>query len=394
GGRRALLEKVWEVPAEGNIIDGPLALADGLFYAVKEGVVRSLSPDDGHTLWRHRFDREISLAPTGLAGRLFVVVGDGLSALHMGGGSTLWSTSLPSPPLFSPLPTGPRLVVLMKGGRLLTLDQVSGSPLWNMNLPCEPSSPPGGDGNLLVIGCSQGDVLGIESAGGRLLWKRRTSGRIRAQPIIHDHRIVLGNDAGQIIALGTRHGHRKYTAHVAADPVTPLLDHGRLVLVGALDNLLYGFLRRTGHLRWKVDLQARALAAPALKETVAVNAPPLSSGMVVVDTRDGAVLARRPLPGEGRISAAGPVFAGSVLVLSSRPAGGGPGWLTGLSLEVQILAKPPEMVSLSRPGSSRVRLALLRPAVPHHPDAPDGVSPPACGSSTTAANGAAPESSG
>jgi len=184
-------------------------------------------------------------------------------------------------------------------------------------------------------GCEDGQFVGLDPRQGDILWTGATGSRIQARPVAVGNRAYLGNDAGEVVAVGLRRGKRRYRNRVAADPVAPLTVRDELLLVGAMDNLLYAFRLRKGHLAWSADAGARNLSPPALRGNVVVCASPLAPQMVLMDVRDGEVLAREKFPGDERLSAAAPVFAGGVLVSATRTSAGGPGWITGYSIEVE-----------------------------------------------------------
>jgi len=79
-----------------------------------------------------------------------------------------------------------------------------------------------------------------------------------------------------------------------------------------------------------------------------VAAPVLARDVVVFDARDGSLLVRRPFSADERISAAAPVFNGGVLLVSSRPAGGGPGWVGGFAVDLEETAEGPALFSSER----------------------------------------------
>jgi outer membrane protein assembly factor BamB len=328
---------LWEVESAGTVIDGMLAGPGGVVYAVEEGSIRALAPRDGHLLWEAGFDSDLHLPPTGLGGRLYQIAGTRLVALSTVDGEKLWTTTLPAAITASPTPVGPIVAAATSERALVAYHAEDGAFRWRVELECQPTAPVGTGADLLVLGCDDGHLLGVDFREGRILWRRKTGGRIRTRPVVYEGRAYVGNDAGEIIAVGLRRGRRKYTSRVAADPVAPLALRRKLLLVGAMDNLLYAFRLKNGHLAWSADAGTRNLSAPALRNDLAACAPPLSPRLVILDTRDGAVLARSRFPPEDRLAASAPVFAGSVLVNSTRTLAGGPGWITGYSVTVEEL---------------------------------------------------------
>jgi outer membrane protein assembly factor BamB len=337
--RRAELTRLWEVGSEGTIIDGMIAGPGGVVYAAAEGVIRMLSPEDGRTIWERSFGERLSLSPGGRSGRIFQPLETRLVALSPQDGRFLWEAPLPAPALHAATATASLLIVPMEPRLIGAFATDSGLLLWSRELECEPSAPVGSGPEILVVGCEDGQFVGLDARQGDVLWTADTGNRIQARPLAVGKSAYLGNDAGEILAVGLKRGKRRYRSRVAADPVAPLTVHDELLLVGAMDNLLYAFRLRKGHLAWSADAGARNLSPPALRGNVAVCASPLAPWMVVMDVRDGQVLAREKFPGEERLSAAAPVFAGGVLVSATRTTAGGPGWITGYGILVEEVAR-------------------------------------------------------
>lgn len=350
--RQAALESLWNVPSGGTVIDGFLAGPGGIIYAVREGTVRFLAPKTGELIWSRDLGEALRFAPLGSRGRVFLVRGQSLEALAATDGRTLWNVPLPAPPVFAPTTDGTRIVSTLEKGTVASFAAETGKVIWVGQTGCEASSPAGLGSGLVVVGCEDGRLAGLDAASGRVKWLRQSRARIRTRPLVLGHSILTGNDAGEFISWGSKHGRRRFTAHIAADALASPVRHRNLVLVGGLDNLLYGFRLRSGFLAWSADVGTRVLTPPATRAFVAVNFPPLATKIVTVDTRDGTILAETPVEEKGQVSAAGPVFAGAVLVCSTRSLAGGPGRVAGFKVEVKELPyQPLAYRSDRRPGS-------------------------------------------
>jgi outer membrane protein assembly factor BamB len=157
-------------------------------------------------------------------------------------------------------------------------------------------------------------------------------------------RVFLGVADHTITCLGAKKGKKRYRAHMAGNPAAPLQIYKDLVLAGSKDNLVYAIKQHKGYLAWSADTGSRILTATATRGHVAASSPLYGTLLVLMDLRDGAVVAREALPGSDRISAGSPHFAGQTLISATQPLAGGEGWLTGYSIDVVEIDTGPVIV--------------------------------------------------
>lgn len=331
--RLAKIEPLWEVAAGGTLLPGLVGGPGGVVYGLREGRVLSRSAGDGRILWERDFS-SLEWAPRGMEGRLYIVTPGALATFDPGSGKDLWRQSLGGEAAFPPLLTQDLVLVVLQGGQILALVPEDGSTIWHADLGCTPQAEPALGDNLLLAGCPDGTVSALSTVDGQVLWQRMLPAPMAVKPAITAKRVFVGTEDYTVTCLSAGRGKRKYRVHLAGNPASPLGVQGGLILAGSQDNLLYGIRQRQGHLAWSADAGARLLTLPAIRGHVAVVSPVLSDQLVVLDLRDGAVTGRRFLPGEDRMSAGSPVFAGKTLVVVSQPVTGGHGWLSGMKLEV------------------------------------------------------------
>ena len=334
--RLAKFEPLWEVAAGGTLLPGLVGGPGGVVYGLREGRILSLSPGDGHILWE-RDAGALQWGPRGMEGRLYVVTPGALAALDPGNGRSLWQQPLGGEAAFPPLLTRDLVVVVLQEGKILALAPEDGSRLWQADLGCALRAEPALDEKMLLAGCPDGTVSALSSIDGQVLWQRMLPAPMVVKPAITEKRVFVGTEDRTVTCLSAGRGKKKYRYRLAGNPASALGVQGDLILAGAQDNLLYGIRQHGGHLAWSADAGARLLTLPAVRGHVAVASPVLSDQLVVMDLRDGAVTGRRFLPGEDRMSAGSPVFAGKTLVAISQPITGGPGWLSGMKLEVTVI---------------------------------------------------------
>jgi outer membrane protein assembly factor BamB len=276
-------------------------------------------------------------------GRIYIVTPGALAALDPGNGEDLWQQSLSHEAAFPPLLTRDLVLVVLHGGKIVALAPEDGRRIWDVDLGCVPQAEPALSDHLLLAGCPDGTVSAFSTVDGQVLWHRMLPSPMAVKPAITQKRVFVGTEDHTVTCLSAGRGKRKYRVRLAGNPASELGVRGRLILAGSQDNLLYAIKQHHGHLAWSADAGSRLLTLPAIRGDVAVASPVFSDQLVILDLRDGAVTGRRFLPGEDRMSAGSPVFAGKTLVTVSQPIAGGPGWVSGMQLEVTTIPADPTM---------------------------------------------------
>ena len=341
--RRAELRTLWEVEAGGTLMTGILGGAGGFVYALREGRIVSRATTDGSLLWTQELPG-LQWAPQGLNRRLFVIHESALKALDPGDGTILWTRTLPAPAAFPPVVTDRHLMVTLENGEIATFSPDLGEPLWQIGAGCQPEVSPQLQDGMVIVGCPDAVVRAFSALDGSSLWEHRLKKPILVRPAVAEDRVFLGVADHTITCLAAKNGKKRYRAHMAGNPSGPLQLYQDLVLAGSTDNLLYAIRLRKGYLAWSADAGSRLLTPVVTRSHLAAASPLFGTIMVLIDLRDGAVVARENLPGGDRVSAGSPHFAGQTLVSGTQPVSGGNGWLTGYRVNLEELDTGPVVV--------------------------------------------------
>ncbi|MBW3658036.1 MAG: PQQ-binding-like beta-propeller repeat protein [Actinobacteria bacterium] len=123
----------WRVPLVP--CSGPVLTGDRVAWGTATGVT-ALDELTGEVAWRLETERPVCLDPVAVGGRL-VVVEDPATVLALPtatGGTPLWSTELPSPPVASPVVAGRQLLVPLLDGTVAAYHLEDGTPAWTFDL--------------------------------------------------------------------------------------------------------------------------------------------------------------------------------------------------------------------------------------------------------------------
>ena len=208
----------------------PPAAGDSLVFAGGDGLVEARAESDGRAQWRRPITgRVVSLHWD--TGWLFASTEAGpLLAIRAADGQVLWQRDLGSPLSAPPAPSGDRLYLALKDGRILATALQTGEEIWAQKL--------------------------AEPAAGIL-------------PVA-DRVFVAGRD-NQFHSLDAKDGDAKWQWPTGADVLgLPVLDERRVYFI-ALDNILRGHSRNSGTMIWKRVLPMRPFTGPLLSgETLIV----------------------------------------------------------------------------------------------------------------------------
>jgi eukaryotic-like serine/threonine-protein kinase len=113
-------------------------------------------------------------------------------------------------------------------------------------------------------------------------WQLETGGQISSSPTIYAGTLFIGNNIGKLYAIDVATGSIRWTYHVANSLMSAPLIYQNLVIVGEGDatsmgttpsepgvvgmgpSALLALDRKTGELRWRVDLAGSAMPTPAI----------------------------------------------------------------------------------------------------------------------------------
>jgi outer membrane protein assembly factor BamB len=209
------------------------AAGDGLVYAGSEDLIEARAESNGAAQWRRPVQgRVVSLHWD--TGWLFAQTEPGVFfAIRAKDGEIIWQKDFGSPlsERAPPAPTGDRLYLPLKDGRILALSLQNGDEIWTHKL--------------------------AESAVGIL-------------PV--GNRVFVGARDNQFHSLNADDGDADWRYPTGADLLgLPVLDARRVYFI-ALDNILRGHNRNSGSMLWKQVLPVRPFTGPLLSgETLIVT---------------------------------------------------------------------------------------------------------------------------
>ncbi len=223
----------------------PPAAGDALVFAGSDGLVEARAESDGRAQWRRPVTGRV-VSVHWDTGWLFASTEAGpLHAIRAADGEVLWQRDLGSPLSAPPAPSGDRLYLGLKDGRILAMALKTGEEIWAQKL--------------------------AEPAAGIL-------------PVAD--RVFVGGKDNQFHALDARDGDAKWQYPTGADVLgLPVLDERRVYFI-ALDNILRGHGRNNGTMIWKRVLPMRPFTGPLLSgETLIV--PGVAAELHAFNARTG-----------------------------------------------------------------------------------------------------------
>lgn len=210
---------MWKVPCA--TIFTPTT-GDGLVFAASDDVIAALDQRSGETLWRVPIERPLAAPLYWDTGWLLASTDAGeLVAFRALDGQVLWRQPIGSPLAVAPTPSGDRLYVALRDGRVVSLALDTGATVWSSNL------------NQLVTGI-----------------------------LATDDQLLVGTRHNLLHSLSLNRGRVRWTQRAGADTTGAPVADDKLIYFAALDNILRALDRRTGNLKWSRKLPARPAGGP------------------------------------------------------------------------------------------------------------------------------------
>lgn len=322
---------------EGRLTASPVVYQNRIFTIDTEGQVTAVSASGGGRIWR------VSLVPEnekgeegyggGLAvdeGRLYAVTGFGtVVALNPANGDVIWKRDIGAPVRASPTAAGGKIYFVTTESRLYCLSGKEGNQLWtHRGIPetaiLLSNASPAVVGNRVVVPFASGDVVAYDIATGRPTWveslarRRGGSGLASlsdaARPVVDGGVVYAVGHSGRMVATAVANGERLWTKSIRSTQ-TPWVSSSAVFVVD-VEGKLFALDRRSGNIRWVVDLPQQGRW----------NGPVLASGrlwlvsaaglLVGVDAKSGQVNQQRELKDATFIA---PVIAsGRMYILSDK----------------------------------------------------------------------------
>lgn len=304
------MTSVWVVPVE-DIIEPPLA-SDGwrVFVSTREGALRAFDPS-GAPVWR-RDGRPARLAAG--PGILVLRQADGtLVSLDPETGATRWTSSSGVTGGLPPVVDLDR--VLVAGDGIAALDVATGRSLWSFPGSPVASSLPVSSGPWVLVGEADGTLRCRDRATGLPLWAYRTGGVLHASPVVDaDQRAFVGTTDRRFLALDVTKGRLRWRWKVGVDVQSAGAVLRHTVLFASFEDVLYALKRSNGHMIWRAPLPSRPLSGPILVGDSVLQAC-YESELVGFDGRTGGRLGGLKTPAEIRTP---PLLVGDRLYVGLR----------------------------------------------------------------------------
>lgn len=297
-------EIVWSASLDSPLVHPPVSAGDMLIVALRSGTLGGLALGRGTSVWSVEQAASVALAADEL--QVYAAHGSTIAARTASSGALAWSRTLDAP-VASPLAA--------RGGWVLALD-------------------------------SNGMLVALRAADGEVVWRRAIEGEGHDHaPTIEGETVVVTRRSGEVVALSIREGTPSWTVRLDGSPGVPLLVDGR-VIIGASDNALYCLDEDTGRLIWRWRSGGDIKAAPVVDATH-IYYVSLDNMLRAIDRRSGNLRWKRSLSARATsglrlvsdqllVSGLAPVVRAH-RVADGRPAG-------TLEVKTDLLAAPPLLV--------------------------------------------------
>jgi outer membrane protein assembly factor BamB len=235
-------KEAWSVECP---MTAPPAAGDSLVFAGSDGLVEARAGADGRAQWRRPVNGRV-IALHWDTGWLLASTDTGpFFAIRAADGEVLWQRELGSPLSAPAAPSGDRLYLALRDGRILAMSLQTGEDIWSEQL-AEPAA------GILPVG----------------------------------NRVFVGGRDNQFHSLDAKDGDADWRWKTGADLLgLPVLDERRVYFI-ALDHILRGHSRNGGSMLWKRVLPMRPFTGPLLSgETLIV--PGVAAELHAFNARNG-----------------------------------------------------------------------------------------------------------
>jgi outer membrane protein assembly factor BamB len=200
---------LWTYQTEGPVRGTPSADAGCVFVGDDAGFLHAVALEDGASLWSRRIGRQVRGAPA-LAGGSVVAVGLAAEAprgavmacLEAASGKERWSRTLAGGDPASPS-VGDERVFLAVGNRLTALELTDGSEAWTLAAEAPIRAAPTISGARLYVGADDRRLRCLDQTDGRELWSVEAGWYIPAGPAVFDGRLFFADNRRTLHCLKT-----------------------------------------------------------------------------------------------------------------------------------------------------------------------------------------------
>ncbi|MCA1591859.1 MAG: PQQ-binding-like beta-propeller repeat protein [Acidobacteria bacterium] len=324
---RPLIER-WHYEMDRTVNFPPAISKERIYLPLTTGTLLSLRTLDGNLNWRAEIGGEISAglvadergvyiaSETQASATYFPQSTGALRAIGSQSGITLWMRTLQAPIRGALVSNETTLFGGASDGRLYAVAKQTGELLWINQHKSPFLCPPLLSKDHLYIGDERGSFLDINQSTGRVIWRYQTRGAIRATVAVANQIIFLGSSDGYVYALDERTHRLRWRVRMGGS-VQSIVPTEKGLIVSSLDNFVYNLTYGKGDKLWKRQLAGRIIAQPLAIGDSVIFAPLAGDECVILDLRDGKKLNSLPV-GEDGNTAASPVLAGNLLLLTTR----------------------------------------------------------------------------
>lgn len=278
-------DSVWSVSV-GDGHDGeflqlnPLFDGRNIIAASADGVLTSLTAENGSTNWERELDERIFAGPGADGNQLYIVNGDAeLIALNDDASEELWRQGLPTEVLAAPQSNGDLVVIQTIDGRVIAFDANSGEQRWQYEaqvpvLTLRSTAAPLVGGDVVIASFANGRLIALSAEAGQPLWQYEVGqpqGRtelerlvdIGGQPLVLDTALMVVGYQGKLALIDIRSG-QEIWSRPASSYYSPAIGGGNIFLASSNGDVvaLRGNDRRE---LWVQDkLSWRQLTRPAV----------------------------------------------------------------------------------------------------------------------------------
>lgn len=250
----------WVFQARGAILASPLVDGETLYVAAGDGFVYALNRFTGAVRWKVEINEELTTAPTGADGRLFVMSSEqSVTALDMKDGKRLWKFHRDAPGGFTirgdaqPRVAHGTVYVAFAEGSVAALQPKDGVARWMQQisgtgdyLDIDWIEAPDADGRIYVASAKAG-VVALDALTGVTAWTYPLAG---ANHLTVEGARVIAGGRGELVALDRASGTKLWSLPMGKDkyPTQPVAMQG-VVLVAQDRGPLMGVDLQTGKVR-------------------------------------------------------------------------------------------------------------------------------------------------
>lgn len=243
------LDTVWSMSVgdghDGNFLYlQPTLVGDTLYAVAADGMMVSVSPENGKVFWQHELDRQI-MAGVGADRNQLYLVSRNAELLSYGReeGDARWQAELPNEVLAPPQSNGSIVVVQTIDGKVLAFDTASGEKRWQYDgvvpiLTIRGTATPLVGSELTLVAFANGQLFGLSSDNGQPLWQYavgQPEGRtelerlvdVSAQPLVIDNAALVVGYQGSLAAVDIRNGQEIWRRNMSSLR-TPTIAYGNV----------------------------------------------------------------------------------------------------------------------------------------------------------------------